>query len=362
MVKGRGIDNIREDLRSVLKYKHDYVAPAKRTLMLPDGLIKIPSKGDYQPTRFALNQICNTYGIPTKYKDKLLENGFGELFSANVNAWLSKSDHKRFIRTIQSPYKGAVGSEQSDGTLVAWVSDSYRPLDNYDLIEAIYPTLSSLNLKVVSADLTETKLYIKATCPDLREEVRKGDIVEAGIVISNSEIGDGAVRISDFIHRLICSNGMIQKQAIRRHHVGKKIGDFSDDISKYITDETREMEDNAFWNKVKDTIKGMLREEHFSEIVSGMKEATEIKLEGKIDDIVEVTKKRYDLGKTIGSEVKENLVRSSDFTMWGLANAVTQTANKLVDNYEAATRLEEVGGDIITLPKKSMLLIASGKL
>lgn len=362
MVKGRGLENIRNDLRTILKYKHDYIAPAKRTIMSPSGLIKIPSQGEFLPTRHALNQICGNYNIPAKYKDKMITNDMIDLLATNVNAWLSISDQKRFIRTVDAPYEDALGDDNARGRLVAWVSDSYRPLDNYDLIEAIYPTLSSLNLRVVSADLTETKLYIKAICSDLRQEVKEGDVVEAGIVISNSEVGDGAVRISDFIHRLVCSNGMIQKQAIRRHHVGKKIGDFSEDISKYITDETREMEDATFWNKVKDTVKGMLTEEHFTEIVEGMKETTEVKLKGKIDDVVEVTKKRYDIGETIGEEVKENLIRSSDFTVWGLANAVTQTANSLEENYEAATRLEEIGGDIITLPNKAMLTIASGKL
>jgi hypothetical protein len=36
-------------------------------------------------------------------------------------------------------------------------------------------------------------MYIKAICPRIQAEVKKGDIVQAGIAISNSEVGMGSV-------------------------------------------------------------------------------------------------------------------------------------------------------------------------
>lgn len=37
-------------------------------------------------------------------------------------------------------------------------------------------------------------------------EVRKGDIVQAGVMISNSEVGLGAVSIQPLVYRLVCTN------------------------------------------------------------------------------------------------------------------------------------------------------------
>lgn len=38
-------------------------------------------------------------------------------------------------------------------------------------------------------------MYIKVVTPRLSFEVKKGDIVQGGIVLSNSEVGEGAVKI-----------------------------------------------------------------------------------------------------------------------------------------------------------------------
>ena len=50
--------------------------------------------------------------------------------------------------------------------------------------------------------------YIKVVNPRLTAEVVPGDIVQAGIIISNSETGLGAVCIQPLIYRLVCSNGV----------------------------------------------------------------------------------------------------------------------------------------------------------
>ena len=45
-------------------------------------------------------------------------------------------------------------------------------------------------------------MYIKASLPSLQREVNKGDVVESGVIISNSEVGYGAVNVSPFIKKL----------------------------------------------------------------------------------------------------------------------------------------------------------------
>ena len=40
-------------------------------------------------------------------------------------------------------------------------------------------------------------------------EVKQGDTVQAGIIISNSEVGLGSLSLRTFLYRLVCLNGMI---------------------------------------------------------------------------------------------------------------------------------------------------------
>jgi hypothetical protein len=78
---------------------------------------------------------------------------------------------------------------------------------------------------IVSSDLTEQRMYVKAILPTLSDEVPEGlqlgqghnflskDTVVAGIVISNSEVGAGAVRVEPMVFKTRCTNLMIIGQA-----------------------------------------------------------------------------------------------------------------------------------------------------
>ena len=67
----------------------------------------------------------------------------------------------------------------------------------------------------------------------MQAEVSPGDIVQAGVIISNSEVGLGSVSIQPLIYRLVCSNGMVVNEAAaRRNHVGR-VTDSEENFSVY---------------------------------------------------------------------------------------------------------------------------------
>lgn len=81
-----------------------------------------------------------------------------------------------------------------DGQVRARLSDRYRRLDNYDLAVHVLPILKGLpELRFESVEPTETRMYIKCVTPQLKFEMAPGDIVQAGIAISNSEVGQGTL-------------------------------------------------------------------------------------------------------------------------------------------------------------------------
>ena len=55
----------------------------------------------------------------------------------------------------------------------------------------------------MSSEVTENRMYIKISFHMKRYEVVPGDWVEFGIIISNSEVGLGAVVLRPFLNRLM---------------------------------------------------------------------------------------------------------------------------------------------------------------
>lgn len=55
-----------------------------------------------------------------------------------------------------------------------------------------------------SCQITESRMYMKIVNTRLEAEVVPGDIVQAGLIISNSEVGQGSVNIQPLVYRLVC--------------------------------------------------------------------------------------------------------------------------------------------------------------
>ena len=74
---------------------------------------------------------------------------------------------------------------------------------------------------------TVRRLWRNGPHSRLQDEVRPGDVVQAGVSISNSEIGRGAVNVCPMLYRLVCTNGMtVTNNAVskmRRTHSGPRL-------------------------------------------------------------------------------------------------------------------------------------------
>jgi hypothetical protein len=238
-----------------------------------------------------------------------------------------------------------------DGRARAFLSDRYRPLDNYDLAEVALPAIHDAGCRIESAEVTDTRFYIKAVTERVQMEVKKGDVVQAGIVISNSEIGFGAVKVEPLIYRLVCSNGMISNDyGMRRHHIGRSGGSDIDMAEEFFRNETRIADDKAFWMKVRDVVKGSFDQINFRKIVEGMSKTLEIEIQRDPVQVVQDVTDKFGLSEGERTGVLKHLIQGGDLTGYGLVNAVTRTSQD-VESYDRATELERLGGEIITLPE-----------
>jgi hypothetical protein len=178
----------------------------------------------YGVTPLARRQLADKLKIPYAYFERMREEQ-PVLLDRNVNTWLQSEDDRRMLRTL-------------DGQVRAVLSDRYRRLDNFDLAESVLPILQQLpEVRFESVELTETRMYLKCITSRLTYEMAPGDVVQAGVVISNSEVGHGTLSVQPLLYRLVCRNGLIAAdRSLRKTHVGRSLGTEDEGLQVYQDD------------------------------------------------------------------------------------------------------------------------------
>ena len=355
MKTGRTLRGLLEEITRQSEGKRDYLAPSQalRVSTHHDGsYLEVPTPtGEPLAIRdTAHGQIAERVGIPKAYYDRMREHA-PALFDENVNHWLKASDDRRLIRTL-------------DGHARAFLSDRYRMLDNDDLAAVALPILMNHGFELVSAEITERKFYLKATTPRIQAEVKPGDVVQSGLVISNSEVGHGTLKIEPLLYFLVCSNGLVIPDAsLRRQHVGRHLSDL-DAEERYFRQETVRADDAAFWMKVRDVLIGMLEDSAFLGYLNKVRDAAGQRIEADPFEVVEVTAKRYRLAEPEKRSVLTHFLTGhngqTELTRYGLIQAVTR-ASQEVEDYDRATELEQLGGQILELAPGQWRSIAEAR-
>ncbi len=133
--------------------------------------------------------------------------------------------------------------------------------------------------------------------------------------------------------------------------MGRHLSDL-DAAERYFRQETIRTDDAAFWMKVRDVLRGMLEESAFPGYMGKVKDAAAQRIEADPFAVVEVTAKRYRLTEAEKRSVLTHFLAGhngqSELTRYGLIQAVTR-ASQDVEDYDRATELEQLGGQILEL-------------
>lgn len=377
MKSGKSIVELAQELVRQKETARDFVVPTEKleakvvetqtgSLHDPKG-ITLESKvaltfQNGKEHSFGLNswsagQLAGYTDIPKAYFDRLaLENP--ELIASNINHGLQRvvaqskktaTPESRLLRTL-------------DGNVRGLLSSRYRILDAHDMLESVFPVIQEKGMEILSSEITERRLFIKAISPKLQSEVKKGDVVQYGLTISTSDVGAGSVRVEPLIYRLVCLNGMISSTAIRKFHVGKNQAE--DDIRELLSDKTRELSDAAFWAQVRDVVIGSMKPENFEREVDRLRVAANEEIKNfDLPRVVELTMKAVGLN----GEGKRNSIlaalasgnEGAGLTKWGLINSFTRAAQDEAVSYEDSIEMERAAGLILELPKTSWSSIAA---
>jgi len=305
-----------------------------------------PDSQFFDLTNWSGSQLAQYAEIPKAYFDRIaFENP--QLAAANVNHALERAAQEpretRMLRIL-------------DGKVRGFLSPKYRRLDSYDLMESVLPTMIDAGMEIVSSEITERRFFLKALTPKLLTEVKKGDVVQHGLMISTSDVGSGALRVEPLINRLVCSNGMISSNAIRVFHIGKNQAE--DEVIELLSDRTKELTDAALWSRVNDVVKASLKPEMFQREVDKLRIAANEEIKNfDLPRVVELTMKAVN----VSGEAKKNSIiaalasgnEGSGLTRWGLINSFTRAAQSDDFSYEESIELERAAGQIIEMPRKA---------
>lgn len=338
---GKTLVDFAMEIQNQMNAKKDYIVDTRRMHFDTDkngAQLSLFNDATNTTTILGVNEIAHDQigtklGIPGAYYDRMrTENP--ELLATNVNSWFETKPNTYMVRTLY-------------GNARALLSDKYYPIDNFEIAQTVLPIIAEMpEATIESCEVTDRRMYIKVVNPRLTSEVVPGDIVQSGIMISNSEVGYGNMMIQPLVYRLVCKNGMVVNDAAtKKRHVGRK-NVATEDYSLY-TDETKHLDDLALMAKVRDTVRAIVDQTRFDKVVDLMRQAKGAKIETtNIPAMIELTGKQFGFNQQEGTGILDFLIRGGDLTLYGVSNAVTRFAQD-VDSYDRSTELESVGYDIL---------------
>lgn len=355
MKTGKNLEELAKEIIRQNDVKQDYLTPARKMAVRTDsdGVTRLQMDGvhrEFDTNTIFHEQTAEELAIHKSYYDRMRKDA-PVLFDTNVNHWLGQGNGTvRRIRTL-------------DHNARANLSNKYRSMDYFDLAQAVFPILAESKVEVKSSEITEKKLYIKVGAPGMRRELaaRVGEVIEAGVSISNSEVGFGKLVVAPFIFVLRCTNGLIGNDSkIAKRHIGKAYQ--TDEATLFVTDKTRAIQDAALFSEIQDVVKGMFQEKTFDEIIGRLDLSFSEKVDARPDVAVKVLQKQTQLNDTERDSILNHWLsghagKAVEMNRFGLVMAITRAAEDVTD-YDRATELERLGGKVLELPKSDWRLIA----
>ncbi|MGP3920569.1 DUF932 domain-containing protein [Nonomuraea sp. 10N515B] len=311
-------------------------------LLSPNGVTS--TAGLYLPTQVCDQGLAGKLGIPQQYLRRLRAEK-PALYDANVNGWMESADRRFLLRGLHTG-----GGE---GVARAFLSDSYRIIENLDVLTAALKGVrqAGVQVQIDGCDLTERRMYVRVVCeqvralaPDLLRDYRSpftgaagadNPIVFAGFLLSNSETGCGAFTIVPRLVVQVCRNGMtIPVDALRHVHLGARMEEgvvrWSEDTAKknleLIAAQTRDAV-TTFLDV--DYVRAKLQE------LTGLAR-TQIADPSRT---IELVAKKLSFTDEYQEQILAHFIKGADLSAGGIMHAVTSVAQTL-PNADTAHEME----------------------
>ncbi|MGW5657181.1 DUF932 domain-containing protein [Streptomyces humi] len=305
--------------------------------------------GIYRPTAVADEGFSEKLRIPLAYLRRMRGENV-PLLDQNVNAWLAQEPERRFMLRAFRGDDNGTGLTQSEGVARALLSDSYKLMDNFDMLLAALDgvTQSGHPTRITGCDLTDRRMYVRVESEAVAIQApallrgyrspfdgRSGDelpVISAGFIISNSEVGTGAWSITPRAVIQVCRNGLtVGKDVVRAVHLGGK----QDEGVVSWSEETQRRMLGVITSKTTDAVKAFLSREYVEAKVREVEAAAGTPL-GEPTKTIEHVTKTFSIAAETKDMILSHFVRGGQMTAGGVMQAITSTAQTLTDADQAA--------------------------
>jgi hypothetical protein len=341
--------------------------------MSPDGVTATDVNGSYAFGERGIESLAARINVPggwlaeqrTQHPD-LFDTVVGYALRGEMNGepspYAAPDGRKHTIRLLTAD-PGADGNEV-DGMVRAVLGGSYLAIDNIDILSSIMEGMADAGVQPgtfqVEADLTETRMVIKIWMPELYalapavfrnyrspysdQGVDEMPKVFAGMVASNSEVGQGAWSVAPRIVFEACSNGTtISKDALRKKHVGGKLED--DGVIQW-SGRTQRLNLEMIRSQTADAVRTFADVDYVTAKLTEMAQAADAPVKDEPEQaIMRVT--RHTATTQARSAVLDAYLTSQDFTAGGVMQAFTAAAQR-VPSADVAYDLETKAVDAMT--------------
>jgi hypothetical protein len=186
-----------------------------------------------------------------------------------------------------------------------------------------------------------------------------------GLAITNSEIGQGTLRIDPLILFLCCMNGaQLQDSRVKKFHVGRGYGELEHGREFFRTS-TQAAEDQLFWMQIRDVVQGTASIDYFQTQVEKLRAAATDGIVGDPIGVVELAARRYRLTEAERNATLRHFLAGhngkSELTRYGLLQAITAASQSADIDYERANTLEQLGGIILEMPRNEWRTLAEAR-
>lgn len=315
--------------------KQDFIADTRTLVYVPERNELVAGEHAFQINDHAHSQIAAHTEIPAGYYRRMREEA-PELLGQNIRTWFDLHPAPRMVRTL-------------DGTARAFLSDKFSRMDDDAFANVVLPAIydipgADLGVAEGDAELDLVAALHFAGKPRRLELDRGSGVREP----ATDHFGAGRLSGSLFAYRLVCLNGMvIEEEQFASTHVGKRHS--TRDLADVFKLDTIKADGEATILKLRDFATEILTDRFIDAQVDRMRGLADTPLADPVK-AVERLAKQHSFAETQKNDVLKHLIEGGDLSMWGLANAVTRTAEDQ-PAYDDATRLETLGGRMLTLPK-----------
>jgi uncharacterized protein with PIN domain len=169
-------------------------------------------------------------------------------------------------------------------------------------------------------------------------------------VIANSEVGYGALSVTRSVFTKACTNlATFGEGSIRKYHTGKR-AELSDDVYALLTDETKAASDKAIWLQTRDVVANAFDEAKFEATAKRLGNAAQNKVEATVvPEVIERVGRKFNLNEGERKGILGALISGGDLSQYGVHSAITRFSQEDAVNYDRASELERIGGDVIDL-------------